>query len=191
LGLARLWEIETGRDELSELGASLGADVPFFFTGGTALGTGRGTVITPLRDAPRASLLVVTPRLKISTADAYKSLNAPALTKECAPVNLLVSREEADFSDSFPTALSNDFESAIFEQHGEVRRAKDALLAAGARGAMLSGSGSSVFGIFGSDEEVVSARARLKSEEGWRVFPCSTLTREEYRRPLGECAKFL
>ncbi len=191
MGLALLWKIETNRDELSELGATLGADVPFFFAGGTALGTGRGTEITPLRDAPRASLLIVAPRVKISTADAYKALNAPALTKGFAPVNLLVSREEANFSASFPAALTNDFEPAIFEQHGEVERARDALLVAGARASLLSGSGSSVFGIFDDDSEVERARARLKAEEGWRVFPCSTLSREEYRHALGECAKFL
>jgi 4-diphosphocytidyl-2-C-methyl-D-erythritol kinase len=191
LGLARLWEIETGREALAEMGASLGADVPFFFTGGAALGTGRGTEIAALRAAPRASLLVVTPRVKISTAEAYESLNAPALTKECAPVNLLVSRAEAEFSGSLPSALTNDFEPAIFDRHPEVERARDALLAAGARAALLSGSGSSVFGVFDGEAEVEQARGRLKAEEGWRAFPCATLSREEYRRALGGCAKFL
>jgi 4-diphosphocytidyl-2-C-methyl-D-erythritol kinase len=191
IGLVRLWKIETTRDELAELGARLGADVPFFFTGGTALGTGRGTEIAPLPDATRESLLVVTPRVKISTVDAYKALNASALTKEFAPVNLLISRTEADFAGAPPTAHVNDFEPVIFQQHPEIERARDALLRAGARDASLSGSGSSVFGIFESETEVERACMRLCLEEGWQVFPCATLSREAYRGAFGACAKFL
>jgi 4-diphosphocytidyl-2-C-methyl-D-erythritol kinase len=175
MGLARLWRIETTRNELTELGARLGADVPFFFTGGRALGTGRGTEITPMNDATRESLLVVTPRVKISTADAYKALSAPALTKEFAPVNLLISRTEADFAGALPTARVNDFEPVIFQQHPEIERARDALLRTGARDASLSGSGSSVFGVFESDAEVERSRSRLRVEEGWQVFPGATL----------------
>jgi 4-diphosphocytidyl-2-C-methyl-D-erythritol kinase len=191
LGLARLWEIETTRDELSALGATLGADVPFFLTGGTALGTGRGTEIAPLEDAPGASLLVVTPRVKISTAEAYRALRAPALTKEFPPVNLLVSRTKSDFSDSFPWALANDFEPVIFRHHPEIARAHAALVEAGARGALLSGSGSSVFGVFESAEQAARARASLRMEEGWQTFACETLSRAGYREAFGECAKFL
>lgn len=188
-GLARLWEIETTRDELCELGATLGADVPFFFTGGTARGAGRGTEIAPLADAPTASLLVITPRVKISTADAYKSLNAPALTKENAPANLLVSRTEADFSDSLPASLANDFEPVVYRSHPEVGRARDALVGAGAKVALLSGSGSSVFGIFENSDEVERARARIKVEVGWQLFSCATLARDDYRAAFGECAQ--
>jgi 4-diphosphocytidyl-2-C-methyl-D-erythritol kinase len=191
IGLARLWEIEATRDELCALGATLGADVPFFFTGGTALGTGRGTVVTPLTDAPRASLVVVAPRVKVSTAEAYKALNAPALTKEIEPVNLLVSRAKSDFSGSLPSVLANDFEPVIFRRHPEIERARDALLQAGAGGALLSGSGSSVFGVFENAEQVVHARATLHVEEGWQVFACATLPRVDYRAAFGACAKFL
>lgn len=189
-GLARLWEIETTRAELSELGATLGADVPFFFTGGTALGTGRGAEIAPLADAPTMKLVVVAPRVKISTAEAYKSLNAPALTKEIAPANLLVSRTGADFSDSLPASLANDFEPTVYRLHPEVGRARDALVAAGAKGALLSGSGSSVFGVFESSDEVERARARLEVGAGWRVFACATLARGDYGAAFGECAQY-
>ena len=188
--LARLWGIETTRDELSALGSSLGADVPFFFTGGTALGTGRGTEIAPLADAPTASLLVVAPRVKVSSAEGYKSLNAPALTKEIAPANLLVSRGEAYFSDSLPASLANDFEPVVCRLHPEIRRAREALVEAGARGALLSGSGSSVFGVFESSEEVERAGARLRVEAGWRVYACATLARDDYRAAFADCARF-
>lgn len=191
VGLARLWEIEINHDELAALAAQLGADVPFFLTGGTALGTGRGDQIAPLADAPQSSIVIIAPRIKISTAAAYKLLNAPALTKDFAPVNLLVSREESNFSDSLPALLVNDFEPAIFRQHSEIARARDALIEAGATAALLSGSGSSVFGIFETQDGIERAHERLRAEDGWRVFACETVSRAAYRSAFGECAKFL
>jgi 4-diphosphocytidyl-2-C-methyl-D-erythritol kinase len=117
-------------------------------------------------------------------------LNAPALTKEIAPANLLVSRTEADFSDSLPASLANDFEPVVYRLHPEVARARDALIEAGARAALLSGSGSSVFGVFESSDEVGRAGARLRVEAGWRVHPCATLSRGDYRAAFGACARF-
>ncbi|MCA1816622.1 MAG: 4-(cytidine 5'-diphospho)-2-C-methyl-D-erythritol kinase [Acidobacteria bacterium] len=191
IGLARLWRIETTREELTELGASLGADVPFFFTGGTALGTGRGDRVAPLEDAARSCLVVIAPRVKISTAEAFRALRAPALTKDFAPVNLLVSRGGSNFSDSLRAGLANDFEPAIFSRHPEVARARDALTEAGATAALLTGSGSSVFGVFENQGGAERARESLRVEDGWRVFACETVSRDEYRSAFGACARFL
>jgi len=189
LGLARLWEIETNRQTLADIGASLGADVPFFLTGGTALGTGRGTDIHPLSDLPPKHLLLVTPQVKVSTIEAYKSLNAPALTKPVSPVNLAVSRVQAEISGSLHEALTNDFERVVFQLYPEIERAREALAAAGASGSLLSGSGSSVYGLFDSLEHCARARAALKVASGWQVFPCTTLTRRAYGEAFGACAK--
>lgn len=191
LGLSRLWRLAPARDELAELGARLGADVPFFLTGGTALGTGTGTRITPLEDAPARHLVVVTPGVKVSTADAYKALNAPALTKAESAANLSVSRAESEISGSDREALRNDFEAAVFRLHPETGRAREALLSAGARGALLSGSGSAVFGFFDSKGEAERARRALGPQAGWRAHACATLSRAEYRRALGRCAGLL
>ena len=109
--LATLWGVETDAGELAEIGSRLGADVPFFLTGGTALGTGTGTDIRPLADAPKMHLCVVTPDVRVSTAEAYGALGAHALTKDGTLVNLSVSRTEADFSDSLCDVTSNDFEA--------------------------------------------------------------------------------
>jgi len=191
VALARLWEIKTDVLELSALGARLGADVPFFLAGGTALGTGTGTDITPLEDAPKMHLVVVTPGVRVSTAEAYKLLNAPALTKETAVVNLSVSRAEAEFSGFLRGVTSNDFEAVVVRLQPEVGRARAALWGVGARRAMLSGSGSSVFGVFESKGEAGLAREVLKAEGDWQVFACATLTRAEYMRELGRCAAVL
>jgi 4-diphosphocytidyl-2-C-methyl-D-erythritol kinase len=188
LGLAHLWKIKTTRDELLEIGAGLGADVPFFFTGGTALGTGLGTTVVPLEDVSAKHLLVITPDARVSTQDAYKQLKARALTKDDGDIILSISRAGVPFTDSLPYGLYNDFERVVVRSGSDIERAKNALLKAGARGALLAGSGSSVFGIF--DEREVRERAceALRGEKGWRIFPCETLTRGVYYRALGQCA---
>lgn len=191
VGLSKLWNVETGGGELAELGALLGADVPFFFAGGTAAGVGRGDHVRPLPDAAPRHLLIVTPPVKVSTADAYKSLNAPALTKEGGAVNFYVSRGSADFSGSPREVLVNDFEPAVFGRHPEIEAARDALLRAGAGAALLSGSGSSVFGIFDTARQAESAADGLKRETGGRVFPCRTLDRTDYRAAFSDCASLL
>jgi 4-diphosphocytidyl-2-C-methyl-D-erythritol kinase len=192
LALARLWNLRTDAGELSELGARLGADVPFFFTGGTALGTGTGTEIEPLEDAPKTHLVVVTPAVRVSTAEAYEALGAPALTKTEGLVNLSVSRTEADFRDSLCDVMSNDFEAVVVRLYPEIGRARDALLGAGAVCASLSGSGSSVYGVFESELEAEHAAEALGGAEAlWRVSACATLTRAEYVAALGAPAAIL
>lgn len=192
LALSKLWSLKTDLNELSELGARLGADVPFFLTGGTALGTGTGTDITPLEDTPKTALVVVTPDVRVSTAEAYKALSAPALTKTDGVVNLSVSRTEADFPDSLCDVMSNDFEAVVVRLHPEIGRARDALLSAGAARASLSGSGSSVYGVFESELEAERAAKVLRGAEGFRqVSACATLTRAEYVAALGACAAIL
>jgi 4-diphosphocytidyl-2-C-methyl-D-erythritol kinase len=188
LGLAHLWQIDTDRRELALIGASLGADVPFFLTGGTALGVGLGTEVSPLQEATAEHLLIVTPEAKVSTAEAYKALSLPALTKEDGDIILSISCAGAQFPGSLHDALYNDFERVIFRLEPEIERAKSALIRAGARGALLAGSGSSVFGIFDKEEVRERARRTLKEEAQWRVFSCATLAREQYREALGPCA---
>jgi 4-diphosphocytidyl-2-C-methyl-D-erythritol kinase len=191
LALAFLWGIETDARELAEIGARLGADVPFFLTGGTALGTGTGTEIKPLEDAPKMHLVIVNPGVKVSTAEAYRALGARALTKDDTAANLSVSRTEADFSVPHSGVMSNDFEAVVVRLYPEVGRAREALEGVGAGRTLLSGSGSSVFGVFESKGEAERARVALSSEGGWRVFACETLMRAEYLAALGRNAAVL
>jgi len=189
--LASLWDVETDAGELAEIGARLGADVPFFLTGGTALGTGTGADIRPLADAPKMDLVIVAPGVHVPTAEAYRALGAPALTKVGALVNLSVSRTEADFSDSLSGVWSNDFEAVVVRLYPEIGRARERLVGSGAARVMLSGSGSSVFGVFASKGEAGRAREALQAEGGWKVFACETLTRAEYLAALGRVAAVL
>lgn len=164
---------------------SLGADVPFFLTGGTAVGTRRGDVILPLaRDIEAANMLVVTPNVNVSTASAFAGLNARTLTSDEQKHNLTVCRNEADLFDPLSSALTNDFEASVFDAYPEVRRVKGRLLELGAVNAAMSGSGASVFAIFDKTETRQAAIKALDHESTWRKFAVATISRTEYREAL-------
>ena len=172
-----------GIEELMDPGF-LGADVPFFLTGGRCLATGTGTTLTPLPDGPKQHLIVITPNAKVSTANAYASLNAASLTTSESVSILSSSLADLNSADSRQRPLRNDFERVIFEIEPEIERAKNALLDAGAWGALLAGSGSSVFGVFDSEAARDRGLDNLKGEAGWRVFSCETISRDEYVRAM-------
>ncbi len=185
LGLTQLWQLEIDVADLSALGRGLGADVPFFFYGGSVLAIGTGTDISPLPDLPAKYLIVIAPNAAVSTAEAYRALKAPSLTSQGSVSILASSFGEPSLSDSAQWPLHNDFEAVIFEIKPEIRRAKRALIEAGARGALMTGSGSSVFGIFDSETARDEALSSLNPEAGWRIFPCQSLTRDDYLKALG------
>lgn len=181
LALNALWRRGTAETirEMVDPGF-LGADVPFFLIGGTCIGTGTGTKLSPLPDTPKQHLIVITPNARVSTAKAYSSLNAGSLTTSDS-LSILSSSLADEFSaDSRQWPLRNDFERVIFEIEPEIERAKIALLEAGARGALLAGSGSSAFGVFEDEAARDRALENLRSEAGWKVFSCHTVSRAEY-----------
>ena len=185
LALAYLWQTNAKAHELFEMASGLGTDVPFFFLGGTALGTGTGKDLAPLPDTPDQFLLVVKPNASIPTSEAYKSLKARSLTTAEAKT-ILSSSDRSEVSYSFDSkALQNDFESAVFELEPEIERAKVALKKAGAEAVLLAGSGSALFGIFDSGDAQERAIQVIELEAGWRVFPCTTLGRNSYRSAMG------
>jgi 4-diphosphocytidyl-2-C-methyl-D-erythritol kinase len=189
LALAHLWQTNAGPRELFDMASSLGADVPFFFLGGTALGRGTGRDLAPLPDVPDQFLLVIKPNASTPTSEAYKLLKARSLTTAEAKT-ILSSSDRSEVSYSFDTkALQNDFEPAVFELEPEIERAKVALMKAGAKAVLLAGSGSAVFGIFDSGDAQERAIQVIELEAGWRVFPCTTLRRNSYRSAMGEAGE--
>jgi 4-diphosphocytidyl-2-C-methyl-D-erythritol kinase len=184
LALAHLWDIPVTRSELLEIAATLGADVPFFLFGGHALATGTGAAISPLADSQSQHLVVITPNSSVATARAYAAISSSALTTMNVDPILSSSHDQPNSRGSVPWSprdgLNNDFESVIFDIEPEIERAKEALIRAGALGALLAGSGSSVFGIFADQKAQQLAIDEIESEAGWRIFPCVTLSRNEY-----------
>ena len=189
LALAYLWEISATSVDVLEVASSLGADVPFFFFGGTARGLGTGRDLSLLPDSSEYFLLVVKPNASISTADAYRSVKARSLTTVEAKT-ILSSSEPGEISDSSDyKAFHNDFEPVVFQLEPEIERAKVALTKAGAEAALLAGSGSAVFGVFDNEDAQERAIQMIELEAGWRVFPCRTVGRDLYRRMLGDAGE--
>ena len=200
LALAHLWSVKAAAPVLLGIAADLGADVPFFLLGGRALATGTGATVSSLpdrRDNEVQHLIVITPNVGVSTAKAYAALGSPSLTTTNTDPILSSSRNEANSLHSQPWSLhdewknrlrddlKNDFEFVIFDIEPEIGRTKETLLQAGALGALLAGSGSSVFGIFADREDQQRAVNEIKLEAGWRIFPCVTVSRNEYVRAVG------
>jgi len=180
-GLARLWRIEIGFEELLKIGKHLGSDVPFFFYGGTAFGGGRGTEIFPLSDLEENYVLIVTPDVAVSTAEAFTRLNAAHLTNKASKSILQICRNEAQALDLRQAELVNDFEKTVFEIEFEIERVKKKLFDYGCARALMSGSGASVFAVFDGKRKLEIAFDKLKSEQGWRVFSVKTILRLEYQ----------
>ena len=178
LGLLRLTGTRLSEEELARLGAGAGADVPFFFAGGHALGVGRGDEVHPLDDSEPAWCLLLCPPRRLPTRSAYAWARRGALTRR---------RRAAIIADS-PDGLwgtGNDFEPVVFSRFPELARMKAALLGAGARQAGLSGSGSTVYALFTHR----AAAERASRLAGWArtagVFLGETLSRARYRSALG------
>jgi 4-diphosphocytidyl-2-C-methyl-D-erythritol kinase len=199
LALAHLWGVAASAPELFEIAATLGADVPFFLLGGRALATGTGATVSSLPDQVDdvRHLVIITPNAGVSTAEAYAAVSSLALTTKNTDPILSSSRNEANLQYSRPwpvddewknrsqDGLKNDFEPVIFDIEPEIRRTRETLLQAGALGALLAGSGSSVFGIFADRKDQQRAVEEIKLEAGWRIFPCVTVSRNEYLRAVG------
>ena len=185
IGLARIWEIDADKDDLIRIGSGLGSDVPFFFEGGTAVGSGRGTEIEPIADFEAECLLIVTPDVHVSTSTAYSGLMAQNLTFEDSNRILRVCRTEAESTDFLYTAARNDFEKSVFAEFPEIGRVKRKLIELGATQAMMSGSGASVFAIFDKEETRQAAMKALGKEVNWRKFAVAAVSGDKYREQMG------
>jgi 4-diphosphocytidyl-2-C-methyl-D-erythritol kinase len=169
VALNRLWKLRLGLDALLAVAASLGSDVPFFLIGGTAMGLGRGEIVQALPDAPPRAVVLVHPRVGVSTAEAYDWFDQDDGSSRAAEAGRA------------PGTGVNDLEAPVVRRHPEVGAARAALREAGALAAGMSGSGSAVFGLFGSPARARRAAERLR-RGGWVVTLTRTLSRADYAR---------
>jgi 4-diphosphocytidyl-2-C-methyl-D-erythritol kinase len=183
--LARVWRVALSPDQLADVAATLGADVPFFLSGGTALGLGRGDEIYLLADWPRHWVVLLVPEFGVSSREAYAWYDAGReLGRDASE------REPRGVPGPWPSRtvrMMNDLEGAIALRHPEIDRMKAALRSAGALAAAMTGSGSTVFGLFPQRAEAVAACDQL-STSAYRVILTESLSRCEYARrsrPVG------
>jgi 4-diphosphocytidyl-2-C-methyl-D-erythritol kinase len=161
------------KKQLAELGTRIGMDVPFFFSGPTAVAQGRGELVTPVAPCPKCWVLLVNPGFATSTAWVYKNVNLRLTKKvDCTNIARLNTGNIAE-------SLHNDLETVTSAAHPEINRIKDALVRRGAQGALMSGSGPTVFGIFASESACRAAASGLAGS-GWLLYPAETLTESPF-----------
>ena len=175
-------------EELHEIGAALGSDVPFFLLGGTAIALGRGTEMYPIADVAKDPILVVSAGLHVSTPEAYKALNrnltfagsSTSINNFQGFVRTLAETGSARLASA---RSSNDFAAVVFRQYPQLKSIKGRLRKLGAA-AQMTGSGSSIFGIFESSVERERALDELKSWKGIQngeVFRAELVSGRRYR----------
>jgi 4-diphosphocytidyl-2-C-methyl-D-erythritol kinase len=158
------------REELMEIGAGLGADVPFFIFGKTAWASGIGDRLAEAPPLPPCRFVLIHPGFEISTKSVYQGLNL-GLTKQ--GFNYSIPRFST--AEDLIRGLTNDLEKVTVKLHPVLDEVKALLLASGARGALMSGSGPTVFGIFTDRESAGRAEKNLGQQTRWRVFGAQSL----------------
>jgi len=207
LGMERALKKELVPLDRLRLAAEVGSDVPLFLIGGTVLGLGRGEQVYPLEDLPSFHCVVATPALGISTPAAFADwdsrMAASKLTPEQGSARIDsfshslfewlgsksfsptgVPRQGWDRAEALllglvRTGMENDFESVVFPKNPALREVKRTLEKAGAKFASLSGSGSTVYGLF-ADKTDASKAAKLLANQGVTAYATHTLQRVEY-----------
>ena len=172
----RSWGESCELAQLSGIAGELGSDVPFFLLGGTAVGIGRGTELFPLADAPSMTGVLIAPGIHVNTAQAYRDLS-PRLTTDLQR-NKMVSFQSLTWDTGSLASAGNDFEEVVFEQHPKLAALKKRLVRAGANVVLMSGSGSSVYGLFRDRNRMKRAVSTVEEEQAFRI---SLVSRSRYR----------
>jgi len=177
--LAKWWRVNIAPDEFRRLASAVGADVPYFLEGGTALGLNRGDVLVPLDDIARAWVVLIVPGFGVSTKDAFAWWDGGQLEQEGQGRQEGQEAQERQEGKS-PTRrrrrIANDLEAVVAARHPIIRRLTRELKREGASHASLSGSGSAVFGLFASRLAAERAAAALA---GYKIVVTRTLSRRE------------
>ena len=171
-GLNRLWNLNLSATTLEEIGAKLGADVPFLVRGGTAFAEGIGELLTfksPLQLSGDEHLLIATPLDAVPTKDAYAGVPKSGPDRWENFKGIMNAECRMQNSDFLVRLVNfNAFETSVFPKHPLVASMKEEFVKLGARATLMSGSGASVFGIFPSRESAERASEALKSISRYR-----------------------
>lgn len=143
--LKELWNVDCTLEELAMLGAKLGSDVPFFIYGGTALATGRGEIIQTIPSIPKCWVILVNPRIHVSTKEIYKNLDLSK--KQPVDVEGMLACIEAKDYRGVCEKIGNTLEDVTMKQYPVVAEIKKKLEKFGADAVLMSGSGSTVFAL--------------------------------------------
>ncbi len=175
LGLRKLWKLRIPNEQIHVLAARLGSDVPFFLMGGTALGLGRGDELYPLEQLPRLWVVLAIPPFGVATKDAYRWFDEEK--EKRGREGFLMTTRKNPSRPLFPNlALTNELEAPVIARHPLIGQLKQQLTDRDALVAAMSGSGSTVFGVFESAAAAGRA-ARALTTGGVRVLTARFLAR--------------
>jgi 4-diphosphocytidyl-2-C-methyl-D-erythritol kinase len=180
IALRRLWRLDASDAVLREIASTLGADVAFFLVGGTARGTGRGERLESLPDLPPHRVLLALPGFGVSTAEAYQWYDAASPAPSGPPVAV---EKPDDWREAF-SVCRNELEPAIRARRPGIAELIGLMEAHRPALAMLSGSGSAVFGLFDGEDGFDAAGAALASA-GFGIWKSATLGRTAYWNAAG------
>jgi 4-diphosphocytidyl-2-C-methyl-D-erythritol kinase len=171
--LVKLWNIKTTKDELEQIAIKLGADVPFFLTGGTALCEGMGEIVTPLKSIGGLNIILVNPGFGVPTADVYKKIKFP-LTNQAKIYTIkdLISNNSFNKKEAFKSCF-NRFEEFVFPNYPEILEIKRVLNEL-CYASLMSGSGATVFSILDSGIKIEKLKSRL-NRCGWKIWFVTTI----------------
>lgn len=178
VGMNRLFSLGLSRKELMSRGVKLGADVPYCILRGTALSEGIGEILTELKPAPQCHVVLAKPQVSVSTKAVYGKLRANELRPEQHPdIDGMVEAIREGSLDGVTARLGNVLETVTIPDHPEIGTIKKILMDQGAEGALMSGSGPTVFGLFKDMEAAERAVEVLKQADDGRLTRQVYLTR--------------
>jgi 4-diphosphocytidyl-2-C-methyl-D-erythritol kinase len=169
MGLNRLLNLRLSKKELMAEGVKLGADVPFFLFADKAWATGIGDQLQSVPPLPSAWYVLVNPGIFISTAWAYQNLGLTA------PTILTKLPRFPTTIDDLVAILENDLERVTIRRYPLLAEIKEKFLRLGARGSLMSGSGSTIFGLFAEEAQAVAAAEILRKKSDWRIITAQPL----------------
>lgn len=172
-GVNALYDLGLTLPELCAYGAKLGSDIPFCLMGGTMLATGRGEILRELPAVPSFWVVLIKPKISVSTAWAYQNYDAHGAERH--PENEAVCKKiAAQDRKGIALLLCNVLESVTIKKYPVIAQYKDWLLKKGAMASMMSGSGPTVFGLFADKTAAEEAAAALRGQTDADIFVCQT-----------------
>lgn len=191
MGLPALVGKPIAAGRLAELAVQLGADVPFFLLGGTALGLGRGEELYTLPDLPQTKGVLVCPKVHVSTVEAFRTLAREPYVQLTSPLGSRILEGFQVLARSvtaqrpvgeWATLCENDFEPAVFRQHPNLKKIKRKLVRLGAMPAVMTGSGAALFGFFDTHRAAEEARRSFGEESlsGEQAHRFTLVNRKQY-----------
>ena len=162
-GMNKMYKLGLSQQELMDRGVKLGADVPYCIMRGTVLAEGIGEILSPLPPMPKCQILIAKPLVSVSTKAIYEAIDSKEIEDHPDIDGIIEGLKKQDLN-KIASSMGNVLEKVTIDMHPEIAQIKNCILENGALGAMMSGSGPTVFGIFRSRRAAQEAYEKVKAQ---------------------------